>query len=253
MTERFMQSIAASMCLAALGCAFEPATQEDIEGAQLNAFDPEPGASPAGATNPPGYVAPLGDEGFVTDKACGSRGDFAQSTVVIGSGHWGTWAECFDWCPVDSWPYAANVRSESSQGSADDTAINSISLHCYNRFTGAFTEYITSSQGIFGAWQATGTTHPYYLSNPIKGGGMKIEAPQGSGDDTAANSVKISDFEGGSPTHLISATGWGSWNTLSSFNCPGSTAVCGVKTRMEWAGPNDETRLNGIEFACCHF
>jgi hypothetical protein len=248
-----MLSLVTLPCLLSFGCTLDQATTADIEGAEHNPYDAEPGVGPAGATNPPGYVAPMGDEGLITDKACGTRPDFAGSTVVIGSGFWGFWDDCFDWCPVDSFPYAANVRSESAQGSGDDTAINGLSLHCYNRFTAAFTEYITGRQGDYGTWHSTGTTYPYHVNNPIKGGGMKIESPQGSGDDTAANSIKISDLEGGSPTHLSSATGWGTWNTLSSFNCPGSTVACGIKAREEFADDDDNTAINGVEFACCHF
>jgi len=183
------------------------------------------------------------------EKACTSRGDWTQ-TITIGSGSWGSWG-CMDFCPNDSFVYNIQLRSEGSQGSGDDTALNGVSMGCFNRFNGAFTGNVNSTIGQYGGWLAGANTSPFATNNPVVGGQMRIEAPQGSGDDTAANALSFRALNGvfSTPT---AATSWGSWGGVSS--CGAGRAVCGISTRVEASqGSSDDTMLNGVQFACCNF
>jgi hypothetical protein len=189
---------------------------------------------------------PKGD----TTKACASRPDVAGS-VALGTGSWGSYQACYSFCPAGSFAYAATLRSEVGQGLGDDSALNGISIDCYNRSTGAYTGSITSNAGFWGTWGTRAVTNPYMTNNPFVGGQMKIEAPQGVDDDTAANAINLLAANGNWSTPSAN-TGWGSWGTVRQ--CPGGQAICGVNTRVESPqGGGDDTALNGISVACCTF
>ena len=150
-----------------------------------------------------------------------------------------------------SFPYGAYLRSESSQGIGDDTALNGIQLDCYDRFSGVYMGFTTSQIGLWGTWGARAVTDPYVVGNPIIGGWMKVETPQGAGDDTAANAVQLLALSGTSSNPPVN-TGWGSWQPLRT--CAAGQAVCGINTRVEGSqGAGDDTSLNGIALACCTF
>jgi hypothetical protein len=195
------------------------------------------------------FPALQGNEGD-SSKACPSRADWASS-YTLAAGSWGGWASCYSICPAGSFAYAAYLRSESSQGADDDTALNGIQLDCFNRTTGAYAGFVTSGQSNWGSWRARGTTNPFDVSNPFVGGQALVETPRGAGDDTAANRVDLV-AKNGTWTSLSSATGWGTWQPVRS--CAVGQAICGVSTRVEGSqGFGDDSALNGIAFACCNF
>jgi hypothetical protein len=193
-------------------------------------------------------AAPSGE----TAKDCISRGDHVAS-ITISDGNWGSWASCFDMCPPGSYAYGVNLKSEAPVGSSDDTSVNAVSLWCYNRGSGAFTEFVESTQQGWGTWLdasycAGGS------DNPIVSGNLRLEAPQGSGaDDTSANGLRFScKNSSGVEETAVSNTGWGTFR--GKVQCPAGTAVCGVKTRVEAnQGSGDDTALNGLQYACCTF
>lgn len=186
-----------------------------------------------------------------TEKGCTIPRSDVTAYITIGSGSWGSWQGCYEYCPAGTFAYTVALRSEPTQGSGDDTAMNGIKFQCYNRSNGIYQGYITSNPGYWGDWLPSAKTYPYTVSNPIVGGKMKIESPQGDGDDTAANAVQMKS-KNGVWIQPDSNTAWGSWNTETS--CPSGTAVCGVNTRVEsQQGSGDDTALNGVALACCSF
>jgi hypothetical protein len=195
------------------------------------------------------FAAPQGTTGDTT-KACPTRPDLASS-FSLANGSFGSWQACYQLCPAGSFAYGTYLRSEVSQGGGDDSALNAIQLDCYNKTTGAYTGFITSQIGPWGTWGARAVTNPYVVGNPIIGGQMKVEGPQGLGDDTAANAVVLRALNGTNSTPPVN-TSWGSWQPLRT--CAAGQAVCGVNTRVEGSqGVGDDSSLNGIAFACCSF
>jgi hypothetical protein len=196
-----------------------------------------------------GEAVPEGE----TQKDCISRPDHTSSVTVHG-GNWGNWAGCFDMCPPGSFAYGVDMRSEAPRGSGvDDTSVNAISLWCHNRSTGSHTEWVESSMQGWGSWLGPPTYCSNTQTDPIVSGNLRLEAPQGSGDDTSANGLKISCKNSpGIEQTVLANTGWGSFR--GRVSCPAGTAVCGIKTRVEaFQGSGDDTALNGLAFACCTF
>lgn len=138
------------------------------------------------------------------------------------------------------------MRVEPEQGGGDDTALNAIALYCRYR-NGRDAGRIEPHPGFWGNWgegrncpQGTFMTHFQ----------MKVEPPQGSGDDTAANSVAFWC----SNNQRIEAAGsrWGAWGTWQG-GFP-SSAICGVRAKVEpQLGKGDDTALNDLEFTWCRF
>uniref|UniRef100_A0A8C5QU58 Vitelline membrane outer layer protein 1 homolog n=1 Tax=Leptobrachium leishanense TaxID=445787 RepID=A0A8C5QU58_9ANUR len=91
-------------------------------------------------------------------------------------------------------------------------------------------------------------TSPFFCSNGyLVSFSMKVEPPQGSGDDTAVNNFKFRCSDG----QEIEGVGlpWGSYGGWSD-SC--TNGICGVKTKVEgyqWFG--DDTALNDAIFYCC--
>jgi len=232
--------LVAGMLAALLGaCGADAGSGQGGEVSEEGALEPITSTFPANAVS-------SGD----VQKACGSRPDSSGSSATIGFGTWGLFAACYDWCPNNSLVYNVALRSEGSLGSAgDDTALNGISLGCYDKNTGAYTGQITSVVGPYGgAFLAASNVTPYSIGNPVVGGKMKIEAPI-SGDDTAANAVQLKSLNGSWVTPNTN-TAFGTWGAEQS--CPANQAICGVKTKVEPdQGSGDDTELNGVVFACC--
>jgi hypothetical protein len=184
-------------------------------------------------------------------KACTPPRSDVFSFVTLGTGSWGSWQACYTYCPAGSFAYSASLRSEVGQGAGDDSALNGIQFNCYDRTSGAYMGFIRSHAGFWGTWGTTAVSNPYVVSNPFVGGQMKIEAPQGIDDDTAANTAQLKAMNGVWSTPSAN-TGWGSWQAAQS--CPAGQAICGVNTRVEGQqGTGDDTALNGIALACCGF
>jgi hypothetical protein len=192
----------------------------------------------------------------------GSTGTFTSSDVTAlintyplrpdqvavlrpGEGYWGTWRTPA-YCKPGSWAVGYRMRVEPSQGGGDDTALNSVQILCRNPVTLA-TEWISSYDGIWGNWHSSATCSG--LGKHLTGARMRIEPPQGSGDDTAANDVQFS-CGGSSTIHAPGGQGWGSW--LNWATCPAQSAVCGLAVRFEESqGSGDDTAMNGLELECC--
>lgn len=191
-----------------------------------------------------------------TAKDCPSNRSDYSTYITPGTGTWGDWATCWDWCPVDTYAYAVRLKSEPEQGGGmppDDTALNAVSIRCYPRGSSSMTTYVTSTQGDWGTWGTVGTCSP--TDGPITAARMQIEASQGSGnnDDTAANDLHAR-CRNGIEIEPSANTSWGDWGAWAS--CPSGTVVCGIKTRVEAHEDGDsfdDTALNGVRFACCNF
>jgi hypothetical protein len=164
----------------------------------------------------------------------------AEISLYVGP--WGTWRQSV-YCNPGFWAVGYKMRVESDQGGGDDTALNSVQLLC--KSPSGVTEWIMSHEGIWGDWREPAECVGSYLWSAQ----MKVESPQGKGDDTAANAVKFSCSGGGT----ITAPGeqrWGSWNDWQS--CPPNSAVCGFAIQLEdRQGNGDDTAMNGMRLYCC--
>jgi Vitelline membrane outer layer protein I (VOMI) len=192
------------------------------------------------------------DVGGSCNLLCNGRA--GDSSLMVFAGAYGSWGECGGcptYCPAGSFAYSMRLKSEASQGSGDDTALNAISLGCYNKTTGAFTGWISDQVGPWGTWGAAMMCTGATVANPITGGALRSEAVQGSGDDTSANAASAR-CKDGTTIKPAAKTSWGTWSTTRV--CPSGTAVCGLQTRVESSqGSGDDTALNGYQLMCCPF
>uniref|UniRef100_A0A7M4F8E3 Vitelline membrane outer layer 1-like protein n=1 Tax=Crocodylus porosus TaxID=8502 RepID=A0A7M4F8E3_CROPO len=124
-----------------------------------------------------------------------------------------------------------------------DSALNGILLYCSDGTT------ITSSTVFFscrwGQWSAK-QWHPRLYLTAFS---LKVESPQGDGDDTAANNIKFRLLDG-----RVQEGNTGSvWGTFGSWsNHCYSGAICGLQTKVEPPqGEGDDTTLNDVRFFCC--
>jgi hypothetical protein len=195
------------------------------------------------------------DIGSVTSAACAYRSDFVSS-ITPGEGYWGTWAQCFEWCEENgpwfgrTYADSMNFRSESPRGSGDDTGLNGVQVRCTKQVSPGEAIGWTSASSTVAPWGAWGGfAQPCPMGQPMVAARMKIETPQGNGDDTAANRLEFKCRDGNvrSPDANSSWGTWGDWK-----QCPANTAICGIRTRVESSrGSGDDTALNGVELACC--
>ena len=188
-----------------------------------------------------------------TQKSGCFRNDWVQ-TIRLYEGHWGSWSTCPQYCAVNSFAYRVNLKAEAPQGTGDDSSVNAVSLHCFDRTTGAFTGYVTSDKGTEGDW--LGTVHFWNesTSTPLTTGKLLYQTPQaGNGDDVAGAGLKVNWRTSNSGlTNVPSAAMYGYWRTTQT--CPDGTAVCGIRTQVHAPqGSGDDTALNGVEFECCSF
>jgi hypothetical protein len=83
----------------------------------------------------------------------------------------------------------------------------------------------------------------------MTGAAFRIEASQGTDDDTAAND---SQFSCSKLTTISTSNGqtWGNWKPMK--RCPPSSAICGFSLKLEDPQDNeDDTAANGAKFDCC--
>jgi PKD repeat protein len=175
------------------------------------------------------------------------KGELHPQRVGPFGGHWGAWAGQFQRCPDQTLAYGFADKVEPPQGGGDDTALNGIKIWCVSLPDLQSNSYITSDVAQWGDWSERldcGDRRSY-----IAGARLRIEAPLGSGDDTGAVDVEFSCSNG---TILRNGgPGWGAWTDWRY--CPASTAICGIKTRIEPPqGGGDDTALDDVEFQCCY-
>jgi len=189
------------------------------------------------------------DESSCVADAAGTAGlchRLFTPRVMVAEGSWGSWrAEAV--CPTGMFAQGFRQRVEApQQGNADDSALNAVRLICAQPGT-ARTREISSHDGLWGAW-SNPTSCP--TGQYITGAKMRIEAPQpGTGDDTAANDVKMV-CSGGQEIAVNNGGPWGDWT--SPVSCPSGTAVCGLQTRFEDSqNERDDTGMNGLKLVCC--
>ncbi|KAK2850882.1 hypothetical protein Q5P01_007158 [Channa striata] len=173
-----------------------------------------------------------------------------------------------------------NVNGGASPGSGDDTALNGIRLYCVNPNSrdGHYTT-VESSVGSWGEWTPVRRCNTGYLLSFM----LRVEPPQGRGDDTAANNIKwgewtpvkwcVSQFLASFMLRVEPRQGWGddtgannikfkcsrsgaelegdgmkwgSWGNWS-LKCP-EDAICGLQTLLEPPqGTGDDSALNDVE------
>jgi hypothetical protein len=170
---------------------------------------------------------------------------------------WGQWQSRIIFCPAGSYVGGYSMRVEPPQGKGDDTALNGLTLNCYDR--AGKTAQLVALQGNWGNWGQSANCPTGTYATAFK---LKIEGPQGTGDDTGVNSLKFTCSKG----HEIEASGggqWGSWTSwltapiheiptsLRSRN-PKNLAICGVRGKIEsYQGKGDDTSVNDLEFIWC--
>jgi Vitelline membrane outer layer protein I (VOMI). len=116
---------------------------------------------------------------------CRDRNGRDVTRISPHDGFWGSWGEGAN-CPQGQFLILFNLRVEPSQGSGDDTGANSVAFLCSNS-GGKITEASNRGQwGSLGEWQGQGL-----LPGAICGVRAKIEAQQGTGDDTALNNLEF--------------------------------------------------------------
>uniref|UniRef100_A0A673HGR3 Vitelline membrane outer layer protein 1-like n=1 Tax=Sinocyclocheilus rhinocerous TaxID=307959 RepID=A0A673HGR3_9TELE len=104
--------------------------------------------------------------------------DYASVQSDVGS--WGRWTD-IKWCP-SGFLTAFQLRVEKSQGDGDDTAANNIMFKCSR---GSLLQGDSTHWGDWGPWSQT------CEGKGICGIKTQIEEPQGRGDDTALNDVRM--------------------------------------------------------------
>ena len=155
--------------------------------------------------------------------------------------NWGDWG-AMEMCQSGTVVTGFKLKTEESQGSGDDTALNGIELHCGAIGSNTVVSNIRSSIGEWGTW---GRDFPCSDGNVMTGFELRSEPSLGTEvDDTAANNfasfcsiVKTHDI-----TELIAGDGqnWGDWGTPQ--HCPRGSAICGISTQVEPPQGQDVTQ-----------
>ncbi|XP_059375713.1 vitelline membrane outer layer protein 1-like [Carassius carassius] len=173
-----------------------------------------------------------------------------RSELTVFNGRvWGSWGHK-EMCPVGMYAAGFSLKVEDPIGDGDDTALNGIRLHCVytaNGVASSYTNYATvgSDVGSWGVWRDI----KWCPSGFLTAFQLKVEKPQGSGDDTAANNIQFKCSSGSSL--LGEGTKWGDWGGWSQ-TCQGK-GICGIKTRVEIPqGRGDDTALNDVRMYCCN-
>jgi len=237
--------VALASALAAVGCAVDAGEQRSeplSEGQPLEPLSED-------------HLTVTANSG-TGEKACGAeRPDWAAANwdAFVGSwGDFGAFGPCVEWCPVGSYVYGVQLKSEGAQGAGDDTAVNAIRLMCYDRWTGAWTRTFTSRTGTWGTYGTAAVASS--VDKPVVGTRFKFQPAAGTGIDDAQ--VTSATFKLKDGTWLLpspSNVTWGNW--LASDQCQPGNAVCGMQTQTEdyQGASEDDTALTGAVFHCCSF
>ncbi|KAM9450370.1 vitelline membrane outer layer protein 1-like [Clarias gariepinus] len=163
---------------------------------------------------------------------------------VSNGGRWGSWGHQ-EMCPFGTYATGFSLKVERAIGDGDDTALNGIALRCSMPAYG--TQSYSTVQSDVGSW-GTWTQNIWCSSGVLNAFQLRVEGPQGRGDDTAANNIRFSCSSG----EIRTGDGmyWGEWGEWSP-QCV-KTAICGIQTKVEIPqGSGDDTSLNDVRFFCC--
>ncbi|NXH20926.1 VMO1 protein, partial [Bucco capensis] len=168
------------------------------------------------------------------------EGDSSTEISVDNGGSWGVWGDV-DFCPKGTYANGFQLKVEPPKGFfGDDTALNGIRLLCQGQGTAA------SSQGHRGSWSYPQSCAPGQRVSSFR---LRVEAPRGLWDDTAANNLDVTCGDGSVLEGEGGLAGtWGNW----SQPCPRPGGVCGLRTLVEpHQRGGDDTALNSVIFFCC--
>ncbi|KAM5171718.1 vitelline membrane outer layer protein 1 homolog [Mantella aurantiaca] len=165
----------------------------------------------------------------------------ASEIRVTNGGPWGDW-EWPDNCPTGSVATGFDLKVENPQGGGDDTALNGIRLYCDKTDEKRSLATITSQTGAWGKWLAS----QFCPSGFLISFSLKVEPPQGSGDDTAANNIMFLCSDG----TILKGDG-GSWGEYGDWSSKCDNGIDGIRTKVEPPqGKGDDTALNDVIFRC---
>ncbi|XDV37981.1 hypothetical protein PO909_007484 [Leuciscus waleckii] len=170
-----------------------------------------------------------------------------RSELTVSNGmSWGSWG-FKSMSPSGRYAAGFSLKVESYLlFGGDDTALNGIRLYCVDQSKDS-NDYssIESDVGGWGEW----TDVKWCPSGFLSAFQLKVESPQGKGDDTAANNIRFK-CSGGDVLYG-GGTNWGEWGFWSP-TCEG-TGICGIQTRIEQSqgSEGDDTALNDVRMFCC--
>ncbi|XP_069800858.1 vitelline membrane outer layer protein 1 homolog isoform X2 [Dendropsophus ebraccatus] len=162
---------------------------------------------------------------------------------VNNGGYWGDWG-ILEECPPETSARGFSLKVERPLGSSgDDTALNTIKLHCATKGSTSARYTITSTEGNWGAW----TSVSWCPSGNLIRFSLTVDKPQGEDDDTAANNIMMQC----SDRTVLTGNG-GYWGNYGSWSGVCLEGICGIITRVQRAqGRGDDTALNDVQFECC--
>ncbi|KAM4675891.1 vitelline membrane outer layer protein 1-like [Discoglossus pictus] len=171
-----------------------------------------------------------------------SNNSYELTISVSNGGELGKWGT-MERCAPGTVAKGFSLKVQPLQGLDDDTALNGIRLHCVRCQYPHLKTNISSTLERWGAWTATKWC-PYGFLVQFS---LRVEPPQGKGDDTGANNImfRCSDesvLEGDG----LKYGDYGKWSEKCEFG------VCGIRTRVEEnQDAGDDTALNDVQFECC--
>ncbi|KFW63214.1 Vitelline membrane outer layer protein 1, partial [Pygoscelis adeliae] len=159
--------------------------------------------------------------------------EYTSVLTVPSGGHWGNWRS-WQFCRY-GYGNGFALKVEPSQSGRDDTALNSICLHCQDD------SVIESLVGEWNTWTSFQVCPVGYLISFS----LRTEKSQGGGDDTAANNIQ---FRCSDATVLVGdGLSWGRFGPWSK-----SCNIRGLQTKVEPSqGLQDDSALNNVKFFCC--
>merc|ERR1719382_712362 len=168
-----------------------------------------------------------------------------NNTIAFGQTTWGEWGPLFS-CPADSYVDGFRLRVEALVGkNFDDTALNTIEVHCSSNETG------TSAEGDNGDW----TQWKYCPEDSVAMGAVfksVAERTTGGGvsgpDNTAGTDLNLRCSDTNN-TVIRGNSGWVS-GQLQSLDCPEFMAISGIRTQVESNCSSSCTGLNQVHFSC---